>query len=145
MLRASCRPIRWIIESSDALARHAGRVRFPRTCLRVCFRPKWTEVFTTKEVVMRKARIKVTNLVAVYHCISRIVGEEYLLDDLCKENFRCFMWQQAEFAGLQILTYCLMTNHVHILVRVCARNGGLRRRTARTGPGPLWARGQFVP
>ena len=70
---------------------------------------------------MRKARIKVANLVAVYHCISRIVGEEYLLDDLCKENFRCFMWQQAEFAGLQILTYCLMTNHVHILVRVCAR------------------------
>jgi REP element-mobilizing transposase RayT len=69
---------------------------------------------------MRKARIKVANLVAVYHCISRIVGEEYLLDDLCKENFRCYMWQQAEFAGLQILTYCLMTNHVHILVRVPA-------------------------
>jgi putative transposase len=69
---------------------------------------------------MRKARIKVANLVAVYHCISRIVGEEYLLDDPCKETFRCYMWQQAEFAGLQILTYCLMTNHVHILVRVPA-------------------------
>ena len=35
---------------------------------------------------MRKARIKVANLVAVYHCISRIVGEEYLLDDPCKET-----------------------------------------------------------
>jgi putative transposase len=69
---------------------------------------------------MRKARIKVANLVAVYHCITRIVGEEYLLDDPCKETFRCYMWQQAEFAGLQILTYCLMTNHVHILVRVPA-------------------------
>ena len=37
---------------------------------------------------MRKARIKFTHLTGVYHCISRIVGEEYLLDDLCKENFR---------------------------------------------------------
>lgn len=69
---------------------------------------------------MRKARIKVTHLSAVYHCISRIVGEEYLLDDLCKETFRCFMWQQADFAGLQILTCSLMTNHTHILVWVPA-------------------------
>jgi REP element-mobilizing transposase RayT len=69
---------------------------------------------------MRKARIKVAHLTAVYHCISRIVGEEYLLDDGCKETFRCYMWQQADFAGLQILTYCLMTNHIHILLRVLA-------------------------
>jgi len=69
---------------------------------------------------MRKARIKVTQVSAVYHCISRIVGEAYLLDDKCKETFRGYMWQQAEFAGLQILTYCLMTNHIHILLRVPA-------------------------
>jgi REP element-mobilizing transposase RayT len=69
---------------------------------------------------MRKARIKVAHLTAVYHCISRIVGEEYLLDDGCKETFRSYMWQQADFAGLQILTYCLMTNHIHILLRVLA-------------------------
>jgi putative transposase len=67
---------------------------------------------------MRKARIKITNHTAVYHCISRIVGGEYLLDDPAKETFRIFMWQQADFAGLQVLTYCLMTNHTHILVRV---------------------------
>jgi REP element-mobilizing transposase RayT len=69
---------------------------------------------------MRKARMKVANVAAVYHCITRIVGEAYLLDDKCKEIFRGYMWQQAEFAGLQILTYCLMTNHTHILVRVPA-------------------------
>ena len=67
---------------------------------------------------MRKARIKLTNHTAVYHCISRVVGGEYLLDDSCKESFRLFMWQQADFAGLQILTYCLMCSHTHILVRV---------------------------
>jgi hypothetical protein len=53
---------------------------------------------------MRKARIKITNHTAVYHCISRIVGGEYLLDDPAKETFRLFMWQQADFAGLQVLT-----------------------------------------
>jgi REP element-mobilizing transposase RayT len=67
---------------------------------------------------MRKPRIKVTDHTAVYHCISRIVGGEFLLDDPAKETFRVFMWQQAQFAGLQVLTYSLMTNHTHILVRV---------------------------
>jgi REP element-mobilizing transposase RayT len=67
---------------------------------------------------MRKPRIKVTDHTAVYHCISRIVGGEFLLDDPAKETFRVFMWQQAEFAGLQVLTYSLMSNHTHILVRV---------------------------
>ena len=67
---------------------------------------------------MRKARIKLTDHTAVYHCISRVVGGQYLLDDSCKEIFRLFMWQQADFAGLQILTYCLMCSHTHILVRV---------------------------
>lgn len=67
---------------------------------------------------MRQARIKIMEETAVYHCISRIVGGQFLLDDPAKETFRLFMWQQADFAGLQILTYCLMSNHTHILVRV---------------------------
>ena len=69
---------------------------------------------------MRMARIKVQHCSAVYHCISRIVGGEYLLDDSCKERFRLYMWQQADFCGLQIITYCLMSNHTHVLVRVPA-------------------------
>jgi putative transposase len=89
---------------------------------------------------MRKARIKVDNHTAVYHCISRIVGGEYLLDDQAKETFRIFMWQQAEFAGLQVLTYNLMSSHTHILVRVPQPGRGLRRRTGRPGPGTLWTR-----
>jgi len=64
------------------------------------------------------ARIKLSGRTAVYHCVSRIVGGQYLLTDLCKEKFRKLMWQQAEFCGIQILTYCVMTNHVHVLVRV---------------------------
>jgi putative transposase len=67
---------------------------------------------------MRKARIKVDNHTAVYHCTTRIVGGEFLLDDPAKDTFRIFMYQQADFAGLQVLTYCLMSSHTHILVRV---------------------------
>jgi REP element-mobilizing transposase RayT len=28
------------------------------------------------------------------------------------------MWQAAEFSGVEILTYCIMSNHFHVLVRV---------------------------
>lgn len=71
---------------------------------------------------MRKPRMKFENRDAVYHCISRIVGGEFLLDDVGKERFRRMMWRQARFAGVQILAYCVMNNHFHILARVPARS-----------------------
>ncbi len=37
---------------------------------------------------MRQARIKVMEETAVYHCISRVVGGQFLLDDPAKETFR---------------------------------------------------------
>jgi len=66
------------------------------------------------------ARIKINGRGAVYHCISRIVGGQALLGDLEKEKLRILLWQQAEFSGLEIITYCLMSNHLHLLVRVPA-------------------------
>jgi REP element-mobilizing transposase RayT len=59
-----------------------------------------------------------TGTVATYHCISRIVGGEFLLTDECKERMRSIMHQVAEFCGVQVVTYALMTNHFHVLVRV---------------------------
>jgi putative transposase len=67
---------------------------------------------------MRMARIKVQGRRAVYHCISRVVGGQALLDDLCKETLARMLWQHAAFCGLEVITYCLMTNHFHVLVRV---------------------------
>ncbi|MCP5516142.1 MAG: hypothetical protein H7A45_02665 [Verrucomicrobiales bacterium] len=64
------------------------------------------------------ARIKVSGRGAVYHCISRVVGGQRLLGDLEKEKLRLMLWQQAAFCGLEIITYCLLSNHFHILVRV---------------------------
>jgi putative transposase len=65
---------------------------------------------------MRMARIKIRGRTAVYHCISRIVGGQRLLDDLGKEKLRQYIGQQAQFCGIQVLTYCVMSNHLHLLV-----------------------------
>lgn len=67
---------------------------------------------------MRRARIKIHGRGAVYHCLSRIVGGEPLLGDLDKEHLRRLLWQQAAFSGLEVITYCLLSNHIHLLLRV---------------------------
>ena len=65
---------------------------------------------------------------AVYHCISRLVGGERLLDEQGREVMRRMLWKVAAFSGVQILAYCIMSNHVHILIRVPeARDEALTR------------------
>ena len=68
------------------------------------------------------ARIKPMGRDVVYHCVSRVVGGQFLLENLEKEKFRKMMWAQAEFSGVDIVSYCLMSNHVHLLIRVPAEN-----------------------
>ena len=50
--------------------------------------------------------------------MSRIVGGEMLLGTREKEVLRQMMWRIADFCGVEILTYCLMSNHFHVLVRI---------------------------
>jgi len=54
---------------------------------------------------------------AVYHCMSHTVSE-VRLDDSAREVLRKQLWQVADFCGVRILTYALMSNHFHVLVRV---------------------------
>ena len=72
---------------------------------------------------MRQARIKVDagEGAAVYHCMTRTVNGEALLDDLAKEVMRKQLWQIADYCGLEIITYTIMSNHFHVLVRVPQR------------------------
>ena len=69
---------------------------------------------------MRQARIKVDAEagVGVYHCMTRTVNGEMLLDDVAKEVLRKQLWQVAEYCGVQIVTHAIMSNHFHVLVRV---------------------------
>ena len=41
-----------------------------------------------------------------------------ILDKTCKGQFVRMMWRQAAFAGVEMLSYCVFTNHFHLLVRV---------------------------
>jgi len=70
-----------------------------------------------------------------YHVISRFVDRKFAMNDhRSKRVFRDIMLRQSEFSGVEILTYCLMGNHFHILVRVPERpelpEGEVLRRVA---------------
>jgi REP element-mobilizing transposase RayT len=72
---------------------------------------------------MRTSRVKVVGESAVYHCISRVVAGERLLDEGAKEVLRKMVWKTAAFCGVEVLAYCVMSNHFHVLVRVPPLDG----------------------
>jgi len=67
---------------------------------------------------MRARRTKVKGEAAVYHCITRTVNGERLFQEREKEMLRRMLWDVADFSGVEILTYCIMSNHFHVLVYV---------------------------
>ncbi len=71
-------------------------------------------------VGMRMARIKIDAAEgeAFYHVMTRTVNGERLLDDTAKEVLRKQMWQIADYCGVEICTFALMSNHFHVLLRV---------------------------
>ena len=54
----------------------------------------------------------------LYHCISRVVDRRFVFGDLEREKFRTFMRMQEQFSGCRILSYCVMSNHFHLLLEV---------------------------
>ena len=69
----------------------------------------------------RVKRIKPVGVVAVYHCVTRVVGGELLLDDPGREKMAQMLRRLSAFTGVEALTYCLMGNHVHLVLRVPAK------------------------
>ena len=53
-----------------------------------------------------------------YHVMSRTAGGDFLFGNEEKEGLRKLIWKMAQFFGVKVLTYCVMDNHFHILVRV---------------------------
>ena len=62
--------------------------------------------------------MKVSGCDAVYHCMTRTVNGEFLFKDREKEVLRKMIRQVADFCGVEVLTYCIMSNHFHVLVQV---------------------------
>lgn len=67
---------------------------------------------------MKRRRIKVLSGEGVYHCISRAIPELPYWEREDKEMMRRMLWRVADFSGVELLAYCLMSNHFHILIRV---------------------------
>jgi REP element-mobilizing transposase RayT len=54
----------------------------------------------------------------IYHCISRVVERRFAFGGTDKEKFRTFMRMYESFSGCRVLSYCLMCNHIHLLLEV---------------------------
>lgn len=73
---------------------------------------------------MRVPRLKVEKL-SFHHCISRVVGRQRLLGPDEKEHFTRLLDKLVEFHGIRVLTYCVMSNHFHLLLEVPDSAAGL--------------------
>ena len=61
---------------------------------------------------------------AIYHCISRVVDKRFAFEGKDKEQFRTYMRMYENFSGCRVLSYCLMSNHIHLLLEVPPRPDG---------------------
>ena len=76
---------------------------------------------------MHKRIVESRDECSTFHVMSRVTGGQMLFGDTEKEAFRVLMWRMAKFSGVEVLTYCVMGNHFHMLVRVPDQTKFLRR------------------
>jgi aminoglycoside phosphotransferase (APT) family kinase protein len=53
-----------------------------------------------------------------YHLMSRAIEGRFIFDDLGRERFRELLEAHAEMTGIEVFTWCCMSNHFHLLVEV---------------------------
>jgi putative transposase len=72
---------------------------------------------------MRRARLKVPADVPVgfYHCLSRVVDRQFILHEAEKDHFVSLLREYEAVCEVEVLTYCVMDNHFHVLVEVPRR------------------------
>ncbi|MDF1861866.1 MAG: transposase [Verrucomicrobiales bacterium] len=58
-----------------------------------------------------------------YHVMSRVVDRQMVFKAKDKEVFRKIMRNLEAFTGVRVVTYCLMTNHFHLLLDIPDRDG----------------------
>ena len=63
-------------------------------------------------------RLLRTNTESFYHVIARTTDRQRTMRDEERHHFRDWMRRLERFCGVQVVTFCLMENHFHLLVRV---------------------------
>lgn len=66
----------------------------------------------------KRGRVLLEKNTAVYHVVSKSAFHEFRFSDKCKEMFRSMLERQAEFCGVEVLAFCFLDNHFHLLVRI---------------------------
>ena len=59
-----------------------------------------------------------TSKPVIYHCISRVVDRRFVFAERECEAFRMFMRMYENFSGCRVMSYCVMSNHFHLLLEV---------------------------
>ncbi len=72
---------------------------------------------------MRRARWLVnrqnsSSKAVIYHCLSRVVDRRFVFAERECEAFRMFVRMYENFSGCRVLSYCVMSNHFHLLLEV---------------------------
>ena len=80
---------------------------------------------------MRRARIAGDPGAAAncHHLMSRVIEGRFIFDRVVKEKFREFLEAHCAFAGVELITWCCMSNHFHLLVQVQVPNAEESRAT----------------
>ncbi len=67
---------------------------------------------------MGEIRIKREDGPAVYHVTSRVIQKRRLLAEGQREVWVAALHRAANFSGVEVITYCVLETHFHILVRI---------------------------
>ncbi|MCC5805554.1 MAG: transposase [Opitutales bacterium] len=67
---------------------------------------------------MGEIRIKNEDGPAVYHVTSRVIQRRRLLAEGQREVWVAALHRAADFSGVEVITYCVLETHFHILVRI---------------------------
>ena len=68
-----------------------------------------------------------------YHVMTRTCGAEQMLDEEDLEALRIIIRKLALFSGVKVMTYSLLSDHWHLLVKVPSREKFLRQFEDRDG------------
>src|SRR6056297_1842576 len=75
----------------------------------------------------KRLRFTFDDRTTCHHTLSRVAGGEFLFGDIEKEAFRKILRRMERFSGVEVLTYAVMGNHFHLLLRVPERAQILRK------------------
>jgi putative transposase len=80
-----------------------------------------TDAFARLTETMRRPRLILKSALAHYHCVNRVCDKQHHFSAPERHKFVFFLRLYEAFCGVRVLTYCVLSNHFHLLVEVPQR------------------------